>query len=212
MKQALDLSNPMVNLLLQLVGAAGQAAGQAQAQVAPVVLSGPFAPIEMVVGKVKQRGKKDPVQFRVTVAALPTVDAFGRAFPTVEQLAAMKRSEILNYFTTSGKPAVRVCGFKFHLDTDPRHDGQSIYQTPIVAGDWRHWLGGWGPATRIDGGARFLHPKDLVTYMAKTGTPQERIVEMLKEQGITARLEQARVSEAPASTKKARGNKAPASA
>jgi hypothetical protein len=211
----LDPKNPVVAALLALL--------TPQTQAAPVVadpLAGSkYADVERIVGQVKPFGRKKgvnpTVQFRIAVDVLPEKDAFGRPFPQVDKLVQMKRSEILNYFTTSGKPSVRVCGLKFHQDLDPKHDGESIYQTPIKAGDWRHWLGGWGKATRTDGGARFIAASDLVMYMMKTGYTEDKIVDMLKESGIKASIKASAATAAPSlpdGSKRARKGAATASA
>ena len=135
--------------------------------------------IEALIGEIGTRGGRK--QFRLAtpikqgVVPWPTVDCFGRAYPSPQEIVAMPKSKAQRNFTNSGWPKTAIGSSTFYLSAEA---GDSYQGKPIAVGDWRMWNG--RPGTE----SRYVRPDELPQYLAGQGISAKDISTLFQEQGV----------------------------
>lgn len=135
-------------------------------------------PIEQMIGEISGRGGRK--QFRLAKPIVtgeipwPTVDCFGRPYPSVQEILAMGKSKGQRQFTNSGWPKTVVGSSTFYVQDS---EGKSYQDKPIAKGDWRMWNG--RPGTE----ARYIKADELATYLVGQGMKQAEVDKLFQEQG-----------------------------
>jgi hypothetical protein len=168
------------------------------------VLTG-IAALNAKIGKINTRGGQR--DFRCAVTSLPTVDGFGRPFPSLDDILGMSQANARKHFTNSGWPKVVVAGITFYMNDSATEgsgaDSNTLYGGTIKAGDWRAWNGVPGKA------ARYFLPQHVAQHLALSGMTAEAVKATLAKDGISIAEPQAVTSPEPSKAKgKGKGSKA----
>lgn len=136
--------------------------------------------IEALIGTVMSRGREKVFKlakmYHDGTLAFPTVDCFGRPFPTVQEILAMPKTKAQRLFTNSGWCKVMTGSTGWYQSGEA---GESFLGSEIKAGDWRGWNG------RVGSEARYIRPDEFVKFYAQTGVSAEGIKAMIETNKLT---------------------------